>query len=121
MAATGDGRGPRGSAGAQQHLSKSLFTVVIGSNNFFDYLESSDLRKKYTPHQYLSLMTTTLQEQLKRLHGNSVRKFVVTGLGVLGCIPSQRVKNQTEEYNEEANSWAVKYNDADLNLLLQQK
>ncbi|KAL5735901.1 hypothetical protein ACOSQ2_030689 [Xanthoceras sorbifolium] len=108
-----------GSAGAQQRLSKSLFAVVIGSNDLFDYLGSSDLRKKHSPQQYLSLMTTTLKEQLKRLHGNGARKFVVTGLGVLGCTPSERAKKQTEECNEEANSWAVKYNDG-LKSMLQQ-
>ncbi|KAK4851261.1 hypothetical protein QYF36_013678 [Acer negundo] len=70
-----------GSSVAQQHLSKSLFAVVIGSNDIFDYLGSSDLRKKYTPQQFLSLMTTTLKEQLKRLYGNGARKFVITGLG----------------------------------------
>ncbi|KAK1584035.1 hypothetical protein Q3G72_029276 [Acer saccharum] len=100
-----------GSSGAQQHLSKSLFTVVIGSNDILDYLGSSDLRNKYTPQQFLSLMTTALKEQLKRLYGNGARKFVITGLAVLGCIPSERVKMQTEECNEEANYLAGKYND----------
>ncbi|TXG67553.1 hypothetical protein EZV62_008828 [Acer yangbiense] len=100
-----------GSSGAQQHLSKSLFIVVIGSNDILDYLGSSDLRNKHTPQQFLSLMTTTLKEQLKRLYGNGARKFVITGLAVLGCIPSERVKMQTEECNEEANYLAGKYND----------
>ncbi|KAK2639736.1 hypothetical protein Ddye_027531 [Dipteronia dyeriana] len=100
-----------GSSGAQQHLSKSLFAVVIGSNDILDYLGSSDLRNKQTPQQFLSLMTTTLKEQLKRLYGNGARKFVITGLAVLGCIPSQRVNKQTEECNEEANYLAGKYND----------
>ncbi|KAK1581400.1 hypothetical protein Q3G72_005689 [Acer saccharum] len=49
-----------GLGGAQQHLYKSLFVVVIGSNDIFHYLGSSDLQNKYTPQQYDTLMTPTL-------------------------------------------------------------
>ncbi|KAL5804089.1 hypothetical protein ACOSQ3_030889 [Xanthoceras sorbifolium] len=107
-----------GSDGAQQHLSKSLFVVVIGSNDIFQYLRSSDLQRKYTPHQYVSFMTTNLEPQLRRLYNFGGRKFVVVGLGQLGCIPQQRARNRTEECNEEANNWCVKYNE-NLKLMLQ--
>ncbi|KAH9651887.1 GDSL esterase/lipase [Citrus sinensis] len=101
-----------GPSAAQEHLSKSLFAIVVGSNDIFDYSGKSDLRKKSTPEQFVNLMAATLKGQLKRLYGYGARKFVCVGLGVIGCIPAQRIKSQTEECNEEASHWSVMYNEA---------
>ncbi|TYI42420.1 hypothetical protein ES332_A01G097100v1 [Gossypium tomentosum] len=100
-----------GSPGAEKHLSKSLFTIVIGSNDILDYFGSSDLRKKSTPQQFVDSMANTLKGQLKRLYETGARKFVLTGIGAIGCIPAERVKNKTHECNEECNFWSVKYNE----------
>lgn len=55
-----------GSADAQNHLSKSLFTVVVGSNDLFDYFKSgSDVSKESTPQQYVDSMLTALKQELK--------------------------------------------------------
>jgi hypothetical protein len=37
---------------------------------------------------------------------------VIAGVGAIGCCPSQRNKNKTDECNEETNSLSVKYNEA---------
>ena len=50
---------------AQIHLSKSLFFVVIGSNDIFDYFGSFKLRQKTNPQQYTQSMADKLKEQLK--------------------------------------------------------
>ncbi|KAE8704347.1 GDSL esterase/lipase [Hibiscus syriacus] len=92
-----------GSSAAEKHLSKSLFTVVIGSNDILDYFGSSHLRKKNTPQRYVDLMANTLKGQLKRLYDTGARKFVLTGIGAIGCVPAERVKNQTHECSEERN------------------
>ncbi|PSS06127.1 GDSL esterase/lipase [Actinidia chinensis var. chinensis] len=101
-----------GSASAQDHLSKSLFTVVIGSNDMFGFFQSgSDVAKKTTAQQYVDSMVLTLKVVLQRLHDFGARKYVITGIGAVGCCPSQRNQNK-DECNEEANKWSVKYNDA---------
>ncbi|KAK8706029.1 hypothetical protein V6N13_049610 [Hibiscus sabdariffa] len=100
-----------GSSAAESRLSKSLFVIVIGSNDIFDYFGSSDRRKKNTPQQYVDLMASTLKGQLKRLYETGARKFVLTGIGAIGCAPAERVKNQTHECSEERNFWSVKYNE----------
>ncbi|KAF3949487.1 hypothetical protein CMV_024648 [Castanea mollissima] len=92
-----------GSSGAQKLLSKSLIAVVIGSNDIFGYFDSSDLRKKNTPQQYVDLMATTLKVQLQRIYNGGARKFVITGIGPIGCCPSQRYQNKTGECSEETN------------------
>ncbi|KAK8527211.1 hypothetical protein V6N13_085064 [Hibiscus sabdariffa] len=100
-----------GSSATEKHLSKSLFVIVIGSNDIFDYFGSSDLQKKNTPQQFVDLMANTLKGQLKRLYESGARKFVLTGIGAIGCVPAERVKNKTHECSEETNFWSVKYNE----------
>lgn len=98
-----------GASALQKHLSKSIFAVVIGSNDLFGYFESSELRKKNTPQQYVDSMLFSLKLQLQRLYDNGGRKFEIAGVGALGCCPVFRLKNQTECV-VETNYWSVQYN-----------
>ena len=55
-----------GSGAALDHLSRSLFTVVIGSNDLLRHFKSgSDLPKKITPQEYVDSMVLTLKQALK--------------------------------------------------------
>lgn len=55
-----------GLAAAEQHLSKSIFPVVIGSNDLFGYFKSgSDVSKKSTPQQYVDSMVAAVNLVLK--------------------------------------------------------
>ncbi|CAK8538826.1 unnamed protein product [Lathyrus sativus] len=98
-----------GASALQKHLSKSIFVVVIGSNDIFGYFESSELRKKNTPQQYVDSMVFSLKLQLQRLYDNGGHKFEIAGVGVVGCCPAFRLKNQTECV-VETNYWSVEYN-----------
>ncbi|OWM88777.1 hypothetical protein CDL15_Pgr002544 [Punica granatum] len=101
-----------GSSAAQNLLRKSLFAVAIGSNDVFGYSGSSDLGKGRTPQQYVDQMASSLEGYLKRLYGYDARKFVMVGLGPIGCCPSQRNKNKTEECSDETNRLSFLYNQA---------
>ncbi|KAF4358086.1 hypothetical protein G4B88_017074 [Cannabis sativa] len=92
-----------GASGLNQHLSKSLFVTVTGSNDVFSYFGSADLRNKTTLRQYINSMVVTFKGQVK---------FVIVGIGVIGCTPSERKSNKAEQCNEEVNSVAVRYNEA---------
>lgn len=56
-----------GSAAAEEHLAKSIFPIVIGSNDLFDYFDSGNSkgRKKVPPQQYVDGMVSTLEGLLK--------------------------------------------------------
>ncbi|CAI9275530.1 unnamed protein product [Lactuca saligna] len=100
-----------GSDGARTHLAKCLFFIVIGSNDIFAYYhKNSELPRQYTPQQYVDLMTSTLKQLMKRLYELGARKFVVTGVGAIGCCPVQRLKNTTNGCMEKANSCSMEYN-----------
>ncbi|KAI3717902.1 hypothetical protein L1987_69815 [Smallanthus sonchifolius] len=105
---------------AQARLSVSLFLVVIGSNDLFAYFnKSSIISKEYTPQQYVDLMVSTLKGEFKRLYGLGARKFVVSGIGAIGCCPALRKENTNSDCIDDANSMSVKFND-DLKALLQE-
>ncbi|XP_071695225.1 GDSL esterase/lipase At5g55050-like, partial [Rutidosis leptorrhynchoides] len=101
-----------GSAGARTHMAKSLFMIVIGSNDIFAYFnKNSKVSKQYTPQQYVDNMASILKQLIKRLYGMGARKFAVTGIGMVGCVPAQRKQMANNECKVEANYWATKYND----------
>ncbi|XP_054796252.1 GDSL esterase/lipase At5g55050 [Prosopis cineraria] len=99
-----------GESALQEHLSSSIFTVVIGSNDLSGYFDSSNLRHKSTPQQYLDSMLFSLRAQLQRIYENGGRKFEIAGIGAVGCCPARRLKNNTE-CEAEINFWALKYNE----------
>jgi hypothetical protein len=49
----------------QKHISESLFFVVIGNNDIFDYFNSKELQKKNTPQKYVKSMASSLKVQLQ--------------------------------------------------------
>ncbi|XP_019431532.1 PREDICTED: GDSL esterase/lipase At5g55050-like [Lupinus angustifolius] len=99
-----------GAPSLQKRLSKSIFAVVIGSNDIFGYFNSKDLQNKSTPQQYADSMVTSLKVQLQRVYNYGARKFVIVGVSAIGCCPALRLKNETE-CAVEANLLSVKYND----------
>ncbi|XP_073157332.1 GDSL esterase/lipase At5g55050 [Henckelia pumila] len=102
-----------GLTAAEEHLSKSLFPIVIGSNDIIGHFKSASLDSNKTPpQQYIALMLSTLQQLLKGLHGLGGRKFLFVGLPPLGCAPKQRSlgNNKTDECNEQVNFWSNEYN-----------
>lgn len=55
-----------GSDAAQQHLLKSLFFIMIGSNDIFGYFEAnSSIYMNITPQNYVDSMVSTLKGVLK--------------------------------------------------------
>ncbi|KAJ0983048.1 hypothetical protein J5N97_011303 [Dioscorea zingiberensis] len=104
------------------HLSKSIFSFIIGSNDIFSYSKSKPSSKtKVTPQQFVDSLVSTLQTQLQILYNLGTRKFVFIGAGPTGCCPSQRAKSKTEDCNPETNSLSVQYNNAASNLLQEMK
>ncbi|KAJ7295778.1 hypothetical protein O6H91_Y164500 [Diphasiastrum complanatum] len=80
-----------GSDGAEQLLSKAIFYIVHGSNDYINnYLvANSATAARFSPSQYQNLLMSTFSQQLSTLYNLGARKVVVFGVGPLGCIPSQ--------------------------------
>lgn len=126
-----------GESGVMKLLNGAIFSLTIGSNDFFDYLEPSIpligqsklshtmlqdamvsnltlqlkvrnpywLNLKLQSHVSLTRILESLSKMstwslwthgcscFKRLHNLGARKFVVVGVGPLGCIPFVRALN----------------------------
>ncbi|PKI77549.1 hypothetical protein CRG98_002155 [Punica granatum] len=81
-----------GFAHAQKRLSKSLFFIVIGSNDILNYSRSIDQNKP--PKKHI-------------LHTHGARKVMVVRLPPVGCCLVQRIQNETRGCREDTNTWTV--------------
>ncbi|XP_058760757.1 GDSL esterase/lipase At5g45670-like [Vicia villosa] len=81
---------------AKNYLKKCLYYVNIGSN---DYLNNYFMPKIYptsriyNPEQYAEVLINQYSLDLKDLYVNGARKFILVGLGLLGCLPNNIAKN----------------------------
>ncbi|MQL84911.1 hypothetical protein Taro_017415 [Colocasia esculenta] len=94
---------------AKKHLSRSLFVLVIGSNDIFRYVKC----EHECPLQlFVDSMALALERQLKRMHDLGARMLVFVGTGPVGCCPSHRVWNKTGDCHDLANHISLRYNEA---------
>ncbi|XP_058749083.1 GDSL esterase/lipase At1g29670-like [Vicia villosa] len=76
---------------AQQYLNKCLYYVNIGSNDYINNYFLPQLYPTshiYSPQQYANALTQELSLNLLALRGVGARKYVLVGLGLLGCTPN---------------------------------
>lgn len=86
-----------GESAANDLLAKSLFATVFGSNDYVNnYLLSySPINKVYTPTQFQSVVLQKTSDQITQLYNLGARLIAVSGVGPLGCIPSQLVRQKS--------------------------
>ncbi|KAL3578602.1 hypothetical protein D5086_020106 [Populus alba] len=72
------------------HLAKSIFFISVGSNDYImNYRNiASKTNKLFSPDYFAKFLAEELVKRLKKLYLIGARKFVVTGLGPVGCIPA---------------------------------
>ncbi|XP_025012908.1 GDSL esterase/lipase At1g71250 isoform X2 [Ricinus communis] len=75
-----------------EYLGKSLALINIGSNDYLNnYLMPSLYSTSFTynPRDYAHLLIASYTDQILVLHSLGVKKFFLTAVGPLGCIPNQ--------------------------------
>ncbi|XP_010272684.2 PREDICTED: GDSL esterase/lipase At5g45670-like [Nelumbo nucifera] len=81
---------------AADHLSKCIFTVGMGSN---DYLNNYFMPLYYTtgqqfsPEEYADVLIQEYSGQLRTLYDYGARKVAVIGVGQIGCSPNELAQN----------------------------
>ena len=58
---------------------------------------------------------------MQRLYGFGALKFVIVGIGSIGCCPARRRETKNEECHEEINFWSDKYNKGLISMLQELK
>ncbi|KAG2587622.1 GDSL esterase/lipase At1g33811-like [Panicum virgatum] len=82
-----------------EHLGRCIFFVGMGSN---DYLNNYfmpgyyDTAQRYGPRDYAALLLQGYAAQLAALYGLGARKFVVAGVGQIGCIPYELARMNSD-------------------------
>ncbi|KAG0566090.1 hypothetical protein M758_7G036300 [Ceratodon purpureus] len=105
-----------GEAKTAEIFSKSLFYITMGSNEYLNnYLVvGSKTKKQYTPEQFVVLIISEFNKQLRRLYSLGARKIFLFGVGPLGCIPSQLFLNKSPDGSciEFINTYVRGFNEA---------
>ncbi|XP_042480160.1 GDSL esterase/lipase 7-like isoform X2 [Macadamia integrifolia] len=91
----------------QQYLSKSIFVVEIGNNDYLaNYLqpEFSNTSHLYSPAQFSGIVLKKLKKGLQDLYKLGARKFVVFNIAAIGCTPAElHRRNLTSGCAEDVN------------------
>lgn len=93
-----DLRRSMGSWNLTRYLSKSIAFLAFGSNDYINNYLLPNLytsRFRYNSNEFANLLLNRYSRQLLALQSVGLRKFVVAGVGPLGCIPNQRATGVT--------------------------
>ncbi|XP_027361863.1 GDSL esterase/lipase At2g23540-like [Abrus precatorius] len=97
-------------------MNKSMFSIIVGANDFLNnYLlpfVSTGVRASQNPDAFIDDMINHFRAQLNRLYQLDARKFVISNVGPIGCIPYQRIINQLNDDDcvDLADKLATQYN-----------
>lgn len=100
---------------AKEYLNKCLYYVNIGSNDYINnyFLPQFYLTSRiYTPEQYANNLIQQLSKYIQALHDDvGARKFVLVGMGFIGCTPNAISTRSTNgSCVEEMNNAALMFN-----------
>ncbi|CAH8270502.1 unnamed protein product [Arabidopsis lyrata] len=76
----------------KEYMAKSLVVVSLGNNDYINnYLKPTLFLTSsiYDPTSFADLLLSNSTTHLLELYGKGFRKFVIAGVGPLGCIPDQ--------------------------------
>ncbi|GJS86351.1 GDSL esterase/lipase-like protein [Tanacetum coccineum] len=101
-----------GAANLGQALSRCIFFVGMGSNDYLNnyLMPNYNTRNQYDGNQYAELLSEEYTTQLKELYNLGARKFVLAGLGLMGCIPSILAQGTTGGCSDEVNQLVQPFN-----------
>ncbi|XP_068461766.1 GDSL esterase/lipase At2g30220-like [Phaseolus vulgaris] len=115
-------KGIAGEHEAKQILRDSLVIISAGTNDFLlNFYDISTRKLEFNIDEYQDFVLNRLQIFIKELYDLGCRKFAVSGLPCIGCIPIQITKSlslKDRKCVEDENSDAKQYNRKLARLLL---
>ncbi|CAL1410456.1 unnamed protein product [Linum trigynum] len=77
---------------AADHLGKCIYSIGLGSNDYLNNYfmpQFYNTGSQFTPEQYASDLIRRYTQQLQIMYNYGARKFVLIGVGQIGCSPSE--------------------------------
>ncbi|GLT63428.1 hypothetical protein SLA2020_359930 [Shorea laevis] len=98
-----------GSRELSEYLSKSIFLVSIGNNDYLNNYQNSSNQRD--PQQFAQVLTDALSHHFEKLYNLGARKVVMFEIGPIGCIPwVAKTHEHTGQCFEETNMLASYFN-----------
>ncbi|XP_042493654.1 GDSL esterase/lipase At1g71691-like [Macadamia integrifolia] len=93
-------------------IGQCIFFVGMGSNDYLNnyLLPNYPTRNQYNAQQYATLLIQQFTRQLTSLYNLGGRKFVISGVGVLGCVPSILAQSPNSLCSESVNGLVLPFN-----------
>lgn len=97
--------GDLGAAEVAQGIRRCIFFVGMGSNDYLNnyLMPNYDTKSRYNAQQFADLLAQQYSRQLTSLYNLGARKFVLAGLGLMGCIPSYLAQSPTGRCSDSVN------------------
>ncbi|KAJ4850645.1 hypothetical protein Tsubulata_023980 [Turnera subulata] len=94
-------------------IGRSIFFVGMGSNDYLNnyLMPNYNTKNQYNGQQFADLLVQQYTRQLQTLYNLGARKFVIAGLGVMGCIPSILAQSPAGLCSEEVNQLILPFNE----------
>ncbi|XP_022141841.1 GDSL esterase/lipase At1g71691-like isoform X2 [Momordica charantia] len=104
--------GNLGAATVAPVVARCIFFVGMGSNDYLNnyLMPNYPTRFQYTSRQFADLLVQRYTQQLTRLYNLGARKFVIPGIGIMGCIPNMLARSSDGRCLEEVNQLGRDFN-----------
>ncbi|XP_006659756.1 GDSL esterase/lipase At1g71691 [Oryza brachyantha] len=104
--------GAVGKEAAAAMVARSILFVGLGSNDYLNnyLMPNYNTRRQYSPAQFADLLAARYAAQLTRLYEAGARKFVVAGVGSMGCIPNVLAQSVESLCSPEVDGLVLPFN-----------
>ncbi|KAJ8759496.1 hypothetical protein K2173_007109 [Erythroxylum novogranatense] len=102
-----------GAVDVARAIGRSIFFVGMGSNDYLNnyLMPNYPTKSQYNAQQYADYLAREYNQQLMSLYNLGARKFVIAGLGMMGCIPSIIAQSTAGICSEEVNQLVLPFNE----------
>ncbi|XP_009802347.1 GDSL esterase/lipase At1g71691-like [Nicotiana sylvestris] len=96
----------------EEAIPKCIFFVGMGSNDYLNnyIMPAYFTQDEYTPQKFAELLVHQYKEQLIKLYDLGARKFIIAGIGQMGCIPFLLAESSNGECSEIVNQMVHPFN-----------
>ncbi|XP_057471505.1 GDSL esterase/lipase At5g45670-like [Actinidia eriantha] len=107
---------------AANYLSKCIYSLGLGSNDYLNNYFMPNVystSRQFTPEQYAQVLIREYSQQIMTLYNFGARKFVLIGVGQIGCSPNALAQNSPDGSScvEKINSANRLFNDQLISLV----